>query len=103
MEFVHYDYEIKWACFFFKLLENDTDQRQYAIKGGNTIMGYLFAYQEKTGMGIEQIMKTPWLMIVLGMMTAPSVDYREGKSKNEKVTKPKTVDEQMNALNQIFS
>lgn len=79
-------------------MEDVDEGGQYVIKGGNTIMGYLFAYQEKTGMGLKEIMKTPWLMIVLGMLTAPSVDYEASKEK--KKTKPpvETPDDEINVL-----
>jgi len=68
-------------------------------------MGYLFAYQKETGMGLEEIMKTSWLMIVLGMLTAPSIDYkaRKKESTDKNTLKPKTADEEASALNQIFS
>lgn len=67
-------------------------------------MGYLFAYQEKTGMSLNEIMKTPWLMIVLGMLTAPSVDFKDKKEKNKKVINqnPKTADEEIGALGAFF-
>ena len=64
-------------------------------------MGYLFAYQEKTGMGLKEIMETPWLMIVLGMLTAPSVDFDKKKKKKE-IEKPTTADAESNALAMFF-
>ena len=63
-------------------------------------MGRLFAYQEKTGMGIEEIMRTPWLLIVLGMMDAPSIDYKE--KKENKIMKAESAEEQMNAAAAFF-
>jgi len=75
-------------------------------------MGYIFAYQEKTGMGIEEIMRTPWLMIVLGMLTAPSIDYDKVKEEressngttktnnNEKI--PQTAKDEMAAISGLF-
>lgn len=64
-------------------------------------MGYLFAYQEKTGMGIKEIMETPWLMIVLGMLTAPSYDW-DAKEGDDTIITPKTQSEELNALQTLL-
>ena len=79
----HYS-EVKWTCFFFQLLEIDEDERKYSVKGGKTFLGKLFAYQEKTGMSPKQIMKIPYILFVIGMLDAPSIDYDDKKKKKSK-------------------
>jgi hypothetical protein len=69
-------------------LEVDESTGQYPIKGGKTILGRLFAYQEKTGMPVKDIMKLPWIMFIIGMLDAPSIDYDGKKSKKESINTP---------------
>lgn len=78
-------------------MEFDNSSGQHAVKGANTILGKVFAYQEKTGMPPEQIMKLPYVMFVIGMLDAPSVNYNDKKDE-EKTNKPKTAGEEMNAV-----
>jgi len=69
-------------------LEKSNDKRSYDIKGGKLIQGKIFAYQEKTGMSYNEIMKLPYITFVLGMLDAPQVDYdskkETPKAKNKK-------------------
>ena len=80
-------------------MELDNTKGQYSVKGGKTIIGRIFAYQEKTGMGIKDILKIPYITFVIGMLDAPSVDY---DSKKEKVNTPKTKQDEINALLGVF-
>jgi hypothetical protein len=80
-------------------LEIDKSKGQYAVKGGRTIIGRIFAYQEKTGMSIKEILKLPYVMFVIGMLDAPAIDY-ESKEEKEKDTliSPKDANSEINAL-----
>jgi len=77
-------------------LEIDNKGGQHAIKGGKTFLGRLFAYQEKTGMGIKEIMKLPYILFVIGMLDAPSIDYESKKTKEYNT--PNTAEEEINAV-----
>jgi hypothetical protein len=76
-------------------LEVNQSSGQYAVKGGQTIIGRIFAYQEKTGMSVKDIMNLPYIMFVIGMLDAPAVDY---ESKKDKTNNPEDAQEQINAL-----
>lgn len=80
-------------------MEPSNDKRSYDIKGGKTILGKVFAYQEKTGMSYNEIMKLPYISFVIGMLDAPQVDY---DSKKNDILKPKTKEEEIAAMNAIF-
>lgn len=76
-------------------MEFDEADRQYLVKGGKTILGKLFSYQEKTGMPIGSILKLPYILFVIGMLDAPSIDYESKKDKKDKITIPKTAEEEL--------
>lgn len=78
-------------------MEIDDDGGKHSVKGGKTILGRVFSYQEKTGMSIENIMKLPYIFFVLGMADAPWIDY-DSKKEKEKVNRPTTVEEELAAL-----
>lgn len=65
-------------------MEFDTAKPEYTIKGGRTILGRIFAYQEKTGMPPNEILKMPYIQFVLGMLDAPQVDYESKKKTKDK-------------------
>lgn len=44
----------------------------------------------------KQIMKLPYILFVLGMLDAPSIDY--GSKEKEKVIIPETAQDEANAL-----
>lgn len=79
-------------------MDAPTKVGQHDIKGGKTILGKLFAYQEKTGMTPKEIGKLPYIQFVLGMIDAPQVDY-DTKKKEDFGTKisdlPKDIQEQL--------
>ena len=77
-------------------MEKSASKGQHPVIGGKTIIGRIFAYQEKTGMSIKDIMRTPYIMFVLGMVDAPSIDY--SKDKSEDTTTITGAQEQANAL-----
>jgi hypothetical protein len=77
-------------------LEGSKSKRQYSVIGGKTILGKIFAYQEKTGMSVKDILKTPYIMFVIGMLDAPQVDY-DSKTK-DKTTTPKTAEDEAASL-----
>ncbi len=79
-------------------MEIDKDERKYTIKGGKTFLGRLFAYQEKTGMSPKEIMKIPYILFVIGMLDAPSIDYDKKNSKKKKKKSPKTAKGEVNAV-----
>lgn len=74
-------------------MERDTESGQYSYKGGVTIAGKLFAYQEKTGSSIETILKMPYILFVLGGLDAPSLDTEN------KENKAQTPEQQMALIN----
>jgi len=80
-------------------LEADKSSRKYAVKGGNTILGRVFAYQERTGAAIKDIMSMPYIQFVIGMADAPQIDY-ETKDKKEKdeIYIPKNAQEESKSL-----
>lgn len=80
-------------------MEKSTDKRSYDIKGGKTILGKVFAYQEKTGMSYNEIMRLPYIIFVIGMIDAPQADY---DTKKDNVVKPKTKEEEIASMNAIF-
>lgn len=65
-------------------MEAPNDKRSYDTKGGKTILGKIFAYQEKTGMPYNEIMNLPYIIFVIGMLDAPQVDYESKKDKKNK-------------------
>jgi len=81
-------------------LEFNHEEGPYLVKGGKTIIGRIFQYQEKTGMTPAQILKLPYIQFVLGMLDAPSIDYSSKKEKatKPKVNTPKTADDEINAV-----
>ena len=80
-------------------MEVDKRKKSYSVKGGRTILGKIFSYQEKTGMPIKEILKIPYIQFVIGMLDAPSIDYdKEEENEEEKIIRPKTAQEEMNAL-----
>lgn len=78
----------------------DKTKRKYTIKGGNTFLGSLFSYQERTGMSITEIMKLPYIVYIIGMIDAPSIDY--DSKQNEDVNKPKSAEEEIAAFTLKF-
>jgi len=50
-------------------------------------------------MSVQQVLDIPWLFMIIGMIDAPSVDFKS-KKENKKV--PKTADEEMIAFGSIF-
>ena len=78
-------------------MEIDTSKGQHVIKGGRTFLGKVFAYQERTGMSIREIMKIPYIQFVIGMLDAPAVDYDKKKDKKE-ITTPDTAESQASAV-----
>lgn len=74
-------------------------KRQYTFVGGKTIIGRIFAYQEKTGMSYKEIMKMSYIVFVLGMLDAPQIDY---DSKKDKETKLESAESQVNAILNVF-
>lgn len=82
-------------------MEIDKDEvRKYKVKGGKTILGKLFAYQERTGLAPKEILKLPYIQFVLGMLDAPQVDY--GNEKEKKKIGKLTPKEEMAAIANIF-
>ncbi len=70
-------------------MEIDETENEYSIKGGRTILGRIFSYQEKTGMSPKQILELPYIQFVISMLDAPSIDYNKKKDKkvnNEELT-----------------
>ena len=78
-------------------METVKSKRQYAVSGGKTIIGKIFAYQEKTGMPIQEIMKMPYIMFIIGMLDAPSIDY-DKENKKEKEIQPETANDEAASL-----
>ena len=74
-------------------------KRQYDFVGGKTIIGRVFAYQEKTGMSYKEIMKMPYIVFVLGMLDAPQIDYDTKKTKEKKLD---SAESQVNAILNVF-
>lgn len=81
-------------------MEVDKKQRKYTVKGGKTILGRLFQYQERTGMSVNEILKLPYIMFVIGMADAPSIDY--DTEEKQKTSEPKTQEEEINAFLTAF-
>ena len=48
-------------------------------------------------MTVEQIMKLPYILFVVGMLDAPSIDF-DNKKEKEKVNTPKSADEEIAAI-----
>lgn len=86
----------KRTRFFFHLLEINEDEGQYSIKGGKTILGRIFSYQERTGASLEEIYRMPYIQFVIGMLDAPSVEY-------DKKEKKKDAESQVNSLTSFLS
>ena len=82
-------------------MELDQSSGSYAVKGGKTILGRIFAYQEKTGTPYNEVLELPWITFVLSMLDAPSIDY-DSKKKEEKTNTPKTAKEEADALRGLF-
>lgn len=80
-------------------METPKTEGQYAVKGGKTIIGKIFSYQEKTGMSIREIMEIPYILFVLGMLDAPCIDYDK---KKEEIIVPKTAAEEIAAITGAF-
>ena len=80
-------------------MDVDKTEGQYTVKGGRTFIGKMFSYQERTGMSPGQILKLPYILFVLGMYDAPSIDY---ETKKEKKLKPTTAEEQVNSIISIL-
>lgn len=79
-------------------MEIDESEGQYPIKGGKTFLGKLFAYQERTGMSVKQIMKMPYILFVIGMLDAPSIDYDEKKKKKKTKGNKNTVQKELDIV-----
>lgn len=77
-------------------MEIVTKKRKYTVKGGKTILGSLFSYQERTGMALSGILRLPYIYFVLGMIDAPYIEYDE--LEKEEVHTPKTVEEEISSL-----
>lgn len=75
-------------------MEIDTNENKYTVKGGNTILGKIFSYQERTGLSPKEILKLPYIQFVLGMLDAPQIDYDKKNKKNKK-EEPKTVEDEL--------
>ena len=78
-------------------MEVNKSKGSHAVKGGQTILGNIFAYQERTGMSIDNIMQLPYIMFVISMLDAPQIDY-ESTSNDNTPTETDTVDAQINAV-----
>lgn len=65
-------------------METTKDSGKYDIKGGKTILGKIFAYQERTGASLEEIRGMSWVQFVLGMADAPNIDYESKKDVTKK-------------------
>ena len=92
-EFIRHNLQIKRTCFFFHLLEiSETEQ---PIRGGKTWIGKLFSYQERTGLSIDKILKIPYIMLIVGMLDAPSIDFEKNKKEGVKI---KTAQDEANAF-----
>lgn len=76
-------------------MEIDKSEGSYAVKGGKTILGKIFQYQEKTGMPVKDIMKLPYIFFVIGMLDAPAIDYDK---KKQKTYTPETGKDEINAF-----
>jgi hypothetical protein len=81
-------------------LEIDESSGQYVVKGGKTILGRIFAYQEKTGMSLKEVLKMPYIMFVISMLDAPSIDY---ESKKRKTNSLKDADAEMALISGALS
>jgi len=64
-------------------LEAPESEGSHAIIGGKTILGKIFAYQEKTGASYEEVLALPYVQFVIGMADAPHVDYNSEKPKKK--------------------
>lgn len=64
-------------------MEINVDENKYTVKGGNTFLGKMFSYQERTGMSPKDILKLPYIQFVIGMLDAPQIDYESKKEKNK--------------------
>lgn len=78
-------------------MEADKSPGKYLVKGGNTILGRIFAYQERTGAAIKDIMSMPYIQFVIGMADAPQIDY-ETKDKKDETFTPKNAQEESTSL-----
>ena len=79
-------------------MEVDKLEGQYTIKGGKTILGKIFAYQEKTGQSVHEILRMPYVQFVLSMLDVPTVDYASKGTKKDNVKKPQTQEEEINLI-----
>jgi len=74
-------------------LEIDKTPGQHTIKGGRTILGKIFAYQERTSASLNEINNMPYIQFVIGMLDAPSIDWEKKKEK-----KIETAEDEVNAI-----
>ena len=100
VEFVFCYFKSGSASFFFHLLDGPSEEGVHSIKGGRTILGRIFAYQERTGASLKEIQEMPYIQFVLSMADAPGVDYdaKKDKEKTSDTINPGTQDEQLSAL-----
>lgn len=84
----------------------DKTEKKYVVKGGRTILGKIFTYQEKTGMSIGDILKLPYIFFVIGSLDSVQIDYEETRkiNKDEKNAskKEETAEEQMKKFANAF-
>lgn len=97
---VFYHSQIRRSRFFFGILENDKSKGKYTVKGGKTILGRIFSYQEKTGQDWESILDMPYIRIVIAMLDAPSIDY--DKDSNSKFISPDSAEDEVNLFLSAF-
>lgn len=67
----------------FGILDAPVPKGSYDTKGGVTIFGKIFAYQEKSGSSYKSIMQMPYIQFVGAAIDAPQVDYEGGKEKKK--------------------
>lgn len=49
-------------------------------------------------MSIKEILKIPYIMFVIGMLDAPSIDYDSKKDKKDKIKKAESAGEELAAV-----
>ena len=80
---------------------NQEESTKSDIKGGKTLIGRIYNYQEKTKMSITEILNLPYIYYVLSMLDAPYLNYDKKEKKKEKET-PNTAEAEAGAFTNFF-
>lgn len=83
-------------------METAKSKGRHNIKGGVTILGKIFAYQQTTGQKWDDILRMPYIAFVLAMADAPAVDYEDQKNSSVKVKDHETAEDELNTMLSIF-